>query len=238
MASQSLSTNGNLPSAAVTITLPSVSDISGIYATSCNVSTQKFPVGITYIGCTTQDTSKLVSTCAFYTNVIDQSYPALNCPAAVSSYTSGGAPSSAVVFMVTSSDASGITYRTCNASSGDTFNYGITPVLCSATDGVGKITTCLFNVTVNDQAVPVLVCPSSSMTVTTNGNAPSSNVTLPVTASDASGIKSLACSPASNSLFPPIDPLSTGSSTYYTNVNCTAIDGVNKTTTCTFRVYV
>jgi len=54
---------------------------------------------------------------------------------------------------------------------GDTFPAGITVVTYTSTDSDGMVSTCTFNVTVNDTELPVVVCTDISVGLDASGNA-------------------------------------------------------------------
>jgi len=116
---------------------------------------------------------------------------------------------------------------TLSPPSGSTFLPGITSVTVIASN-VSGVAQCSFNVTVNDNELPLIACPADVVT----------NITLPQTqvnvvfgapvVSDNCGTVATSCAPASGSAFP------LGTNT----VTCTAIDVAANTNTCTFRVIV
>ncbi len=112
---------------------------------------------------------------------------------------------------------------TCSPASGSFFPIGTTTVSCTATAGP----SCSFTVTVNDNQIPVISCPSA-ITKNTDPNLCSAVVTYTVTATDNCPGVIVACTPPSGSTFPK------GTTT----VNCTATDASSNTQTCSFPVNV
>ena len=132
-----------------------------------------------------------------------------------------------VVFTPTASDNTGVTSLTCSPPSGSTFPIGSTTVTCIASDAAGNTTTTTFNVVVKDGTPPVFAA-TPDITVNAAANASTAIATYSPTATDAVGVTSLTCSPASGSSFP------VGSTT----VTCTATDAAGNTATATFNVLV
>jgi len=84
---------------------------------------------------------------------LDTEAPAITCPP--DTMVTGTGPSgAAVAFTVSASDGCGAPAVVCVPSSGSTFPYGATSVVCTATDAAGNTASCSFTVTVTE-AVPV-----------------------------------------------------------------------------------
>jgi trimeric autotransporter adhesin len=132
-------------------------------------------------------------------------------------------------FTPTAIDNVGVASLVCNPLSGALFPVGTTPVTCTATDAATNTATKMFTVTVHaaDLTPPNLVVPGN-ISVGTEPGAITRVVTFAPTATDASGIQSIGCNPASGSAF-AIGP---------TTVTCTATDTAGLSTSHTFTVSV
>ena len=101
----------------------------------------------------------------------------------------------------------------------DSFRYTIS-------DGKGGTASAEVRVTVSDTVPPTITCPGDYEAVA--ANEAGAVVTYVATASDAGGIASLVCVPASGSTFALGE----------TAVTCTATDNAGNTASCSFRVTV
>jgi hypothetical protein len=128
----------------------------------------------------------------------------------------------------TATDAVGIASESCAPSSGSVFPLGTTVVGCTARDAAGNSGSTSFSVLVRDTTAP-LIGATTNITVNTTNSAGTAvvNYTAP-TVTDAVGVASFGCSPASGSTF----PLGT------TTVTCTAKDAAGNTSSKTFTVTV
>ncbi|MEK7415959.1 MAG: HYR domain-containing protein, partial [Planctomycetota bacterium] len=113
---------------------------------------------------------------------------------------------------------------TCTPPSGSTFNVGTTTVTCANTGGTPS---CTFTVTVNDNSPPTIVCPGFQSVNASPGQCGSVVVLQPTVSDNCPGV-TVACVPASGSLFP------VGVSTVF----CTATDASNNTASCFVGVTV
>src|SRR5207247_1098732 len=108
------------------------------------------------------------------------------------------------------------------------FNKGVTTVTCTATDTSGNTNACTFTVTVNDNELPTLTCPSNITTNTALGACTRVvNYTVP-TASDNCPGATVSCLPTNGATF----------NKGLTTVTCTATDASGNTNACTFTVTV
>ena len=137
------------------------------------------------------------------------------------------ATSATVTYTVPVSDNLGVASVACSPASGSVFSIGSTTVSCTASDAAGNTSAISFNVVVRDVTPPTFAA-TPDVTVTLPANAASANVTYAVTATDAVGVTSLVCSPASGTSF------AAGSTT----VSCNAKDAAGNSTTATFKVIV
>ena len=125
--------------------------------------------------------------------------------------------------MVTYPTVSGCGTTFCVPSSGSVFPVGSTTVTCSDSES-----SCSFNVLVFDAVAPSLFC-STGVAVPLPPGSSSAVVNYPApTATDACGGVIVSCIPPSGSVFPP----------GVTLVTCSARDGSENTTSCSFFVSV
>lgn len=117
---------------------------------------------------------------------------------------------------------------TYSPPSGSIFPVGSHDVLCTATDASGNTASCIIDVLVLENILPVITCPAD-ITVNISPNTCSAAVTWadPV-ATDNCSIDNVVCNPPSGSIF----PIGT------TTVTCTAADPSNNTASCTFDITV
>jgi hypothetical protein len=103
---------------------------------------------------TCQDSAGNRASCTATVTVKDLAPPVITCPSVpVLACVAGGAPAS---FAPTAQDACGAVSTTCAPASGASFPLGTTRALCTATDTAGNRASCAFDVTVQDDAPPVL----------------------------------------------------------------------------------
>jgi hypothetical protein len=124
-------------------------------------------------------------------------------------------------------DNVGVTSVVCSPASGSFFPVGSTSVTCTASDAAGNVSTVTFTVVVKDITPPVVATPADIVTEATGPTGATVTFALP-SASDAVGVTSVSCSPASASIF------AVGS----TVVTCRAADAANNVGIATFSVLV
>ncbi len=216
--------------AIVNWTAPTATDNCSISSfTSTHTSGFLFPLGTTPVTYTATDGSGNVSTCSFNVIVNDDANPVIaGCPSDIT--VSANASCQAIVNWTapTATDNCSISSFTSTHTSGFLFPLGTTPVTYTATDGSGNVSTCSFNVIVNDNTNPVITACPSNITISANASCQAiANWTAP-TATDNCSISSFTSTHTSGSLF------SLGT----TPVTYTATDGSGRTSICTFNVTV
>ena len=152
--------------------------------------------------------------------------PLVACPADIITNTVAGTCARTLTYNVTASGAPAPVV-TLSPPSGSTFLLGMTSVTVIASNVAGTA-KCSFNVTINDNELPLITCPAD---ILTNITLPQTQVNITFgapTASDNCGTVTTSSSPASGSTF--------GLGTNI--VTCTAIDSAANTNTCTFHVIV
>ena len=197
-------------------------------APSCNrVSGSLFPIATTTVTCTVTDSWGVTTTDSFTIRVRDTTGPALTLPANIIREATG-ANGAAVTYTASATDlVDGPRSISCTPASGSTFGIGTVTVNCWSVDTRFNFSFGSFTVSVRDTTPPVLNLPANIIVEATS--AAGALVTYSATATDiVNGSRSVACSPASNTIF----PLGT------TTVNCSATDSANNTSTGSFTVTV
>ena len=218
--------------ATVTWTAPTATDNCALTGfVSSHASGSVFPVGTTRVTYTATDAAGNVSLCSFNVTVTDTQAPVLaNCPANVNlnaAFNTCGAP---VLWTppTFTDNCAGMTVTSSHLP-GTTFPVGTTTVTYTATDISGNVTTCSFDITVNDVQVPVISsCPINTTVVNNPGICGAAvNWVLPTAFDNCSGV-TLTTDHAPNSIF----PVGTTTVTY------TATDASGNAATCSFTVTV
>jgi hypothetical protein len=217
--------------ATVSYTNPTATDLvdGTTDAVSCTpASGSTFPLGTTTVHCSAKDAAGNTGTASFHVTVVDTTPPTIsNVPADITAEATG--PTGAMVTFTnpTATDlVDGPVVVACTPASGSTFGLGTTTVHCTATDGHGNTASASFHVTVHDTTPPAITVPSD-LTVEATGPSGAA-VSYTANATDAVGVTSFSCSPASGSTFP------VGTTT----VTCTAKDAAGNTSTASFHVTV
>jgi hypothetical protein len=109
---------------------------------------------------TATDGAGLTASASQTITVIDNTLPAITCPANITVNAPSGSCSASVTFTVMASDNCSVPTVVTSKASGSVFSLGTTTVLATATDAAGNSRSCSFTVTVKDVGAPV---------ITTNG---------------------------------------------------------------------
>lgn len=185
-----------------------------------------FPLGSATVTCTAVDSRGNGSSSAFLVVVRDTTAPVLTGTSPTVEATGpAGAPAA---FAVTAADLVDADVAvTCDATSGQVFGLGVTPVECWAVDDSGNRGTGSITVTVGDSTAPALTLPGDLVTEATGPGG--AVVAFAASASDiVDGGLPVGCVPPSGSLF------ALGSTT----VTCTATDTRSNRATGTISVTV
>ena len=237
-----VSTDPGTCEAVVTWDLPEfVDNCPGTTITSAShTSGATFPLGTTTVSYEVTDASGNMAACSFDITVEDNEPPSVTCPAdIVLSTVTGTCEAFATWDLPVPTDNCGsasISGSTHN--SGDSFPLGTTTVTYTVVDDAGNEATCSFDITVEDNEPPVLVCPDDLIVYTTLGtcDAPAEWDT-PVLGGGPGG-------PSLNDNCPGamITSVSHNSGDTFqigtTTVTYTATDAAGNTTTCEFDVTV
>ncbi len=214
--------------AIATWTPPVATDNCSVVLTSNRSPGQAFPLGTTTVNYTATDPSgNTAPVCSFTVTVVDNTFPVFsNCPGTIT-VAAGPSCNAAVNWPVPTATDNCSVVTTSTHTPGEVFPIGTTEVTYTATDGAGHVTTCKFNVVVNDTSAPVFDCLTTDLTATvTTGCEATLNWTEP-TYTD--------CSPVTlTSSHRPGDSFPVGE----TNVIYTALDNKGNLSTCSFIVTV
>jgi len=135
----------------------SATDNCGSVDFSCSHNSGSlFPIGTTTVTCVAVDQAGHVTEHSFTVTVEDNEAPAIN----VADIVAANAPGqcgAVVSFSPAVTDNCGVARVTTSHVSGSAFPVGSTPVIVTATDVNGNVSSATFNVTVNDIEAPVIV---------------------------------------------------------------------------------
>jgi len=231
------STDANLCSAVVTYASATAADNcpgATVAYVSGGTSGSTFLKGITTVVWKATDSANLTATCSFTVTVNDTQAPTIACPANIVRGTDPNLCSAVVAYTTPafSDNCPGVTaMHTSGGTSGSAFPKGQTTVIWIATDAANLTKTCSFKITVNDTENPVITCPANQSKNADAGLCTATTTYPTPTATDN-------CMPAPT-LVRVSGPLS--GSTFPAGVTtCVwrAIDGANRSSTCSFTVTV
>ena len=169
-----------------TWTAPTATDNCGgalPYFTRSHAPGATFPVGTTTVTYVYKDAAGNTTNCAFNITVVDNTVPVVSgCPASQTVNTGVGRTTcdqEATWTAPTATDNCGgaLPYFTRSHAPGATFPVGTTTVTYVFKDAAGNITNCTFNITVVDNTIPVVNCPSSPVMLCYSS---SGNYTIPL----------------------------------------------------------
>jgi len=124
-----------------------------------------FAVGSTTESYRTTDAAGNTSSCSFTITVEDTEAPQLTCPADITQSTSSTSCDASVTVLNANTRDNcavlnvGNDYTNTNNASG-TYPLGVTTIEWSASDGAGNSSTCTMTVTIVDDVLPTISCPS------------------------------------------------------------------------------
>ena len=185
---------------------------------------------------------------AVYTQVItviDNTPPVVSgCPADISANNDAATCSAVVNWTApTFTDNCSSPVVVASHNPGDTFPAGTTLVTYTATDNCGNSTTCTFNITVADNEIPVISCPSDITQAATLRQTTSAVIVPDATYSDNCTVSSVtwAMTGATSATSPAAGINMVGTYTFdegITTVTYTATDGSGLSATCSFTVTI
>ncbi len=215
----------------VSWTAPTATDNCGAVAvTSTHNPGAAFSKGTTLVTYTATDDYGNTATCSFNVTVNDAINPVITgCPSNITVSANASCQATVNWTAPTASDnCTGVTLTT-NKNPGTVFNLGTTIVTYTATDAAGNISTCSFNVIVQDNTNPVIAGCPSNITVTANASCQATvNWTVPTVSDNCVGTLTLTGTRNPGTVF----NLGTTVVTY------TAADAVGNISTCSFNVLV
>ncbi len=186
-----------------------------------------FALGNTPVTYTARDSYGNTSSCSFTVTVNDVTPPVITgCPVNITVPVGASCKASASWIAPTATDNCTVS-MTSNHVPGEQFALGVTPVTYTATDGKGNVSTCSFNVIVEDKIAPVITaCP---VNIVTNANSSCQAMVnwVPPAATDHC-LQSFVASHDPGATFPLGN----------TTVTYTATDKSGNTATCSFNVSV
>ena len=147
--------------AVITWIAPTADDNCGVASfTSTHNSGDVFPVGTTTVTYTATDAAGNVTICSFDITILDSENPVINgCPSDITVSNDAGTCGAVVTWALpTASDNCGVDSFTSTHNSGDVFNVGTTTVTYTAVDAAGNSITCSFDVIVEDDENPTILC--------------------------------------------------------------------------------
>jgi gliding motility-associated-like protein len=174
---------GLCSSSVVVLGTPVTTDNCGV-ATVTNDGLAVYPVGTTTVTWTVTDIHGNVNTCTQVVTVTDNELPTIACPSDVTITADAGLCSSSVVVLGTPVTADNCGVATVTNDGLAVYPVGTTTVTWTVTDIHGNVNTCTQVVTVTDNELPTIVCPSD-VTITADAGLCSSSVVVlgtPVTA--------------------------------------------------------
>jgi hypothetical protein len=194
-----------------------------------------FPVGVTNNSFKAIASNGVNASCSFTITVVDNQAPVINCPANISVNNAFGQCGSVVNYSTptgTDNCPGANTIRTAGLASGSFFPVGTTINTFRVTAANGAFAVCSFSVTVVDNQLPIISCPSN-ITVNSSSSSCSAPVSFvtPIGSDNCPGAVTTQISGfASGSLFPVGTTTNTflvtaaGGSTASCSFTVTAID--------------
>jgi hypothetical protein len=162
-----------------------------------------FAIGTTVVTATATDGANNVSTGTFTVTVSDTLAPVLSLPGPVTATTAGGGEVAVTYPAATATDNVTANPRiTYSKASGTVFPLGITPVLVTAIDGAGNVSTGTFTVTVSaPQTLVFTGVPTNQTVEAVSASGAVVNFEMP-TAATAAGNVPVVVNKTSGSVFP------------------------------------
>ncbi len=194
-------------------------------------SGSSFNKGITNVTITATNGCAPDATCSFTITVNDAELPKITCPASTTLNTNPGLCSATFSYSVNSSDncPGQSNMQIAGLSSGSAFPKGVTTNTWKVTDASSNTASCSFTVTVNDNELPKITCPSNITDFAVTGVC-GKVITYSVTASDnCPGVgTTLSSGLGSGQIFP----------VGVTTESWKATDAAGNTATCSFTITI
>ncbi|SFO01507.1 HYR domain-containing protein, partial [Bizionia echini] len=187
--------DANCEATTVNLGTPTTNDNCGITSVTNDLASQlPLPIGIHTVTWTVEDSNGLTATCTQQITVQDVTPPVINCPTPNAFYnTDAGQCDATLTFNATASDncsaAPIIVYEISGSPITFPYNFpvGTTTVDVIANDGNGLSSTCNFDVLVQDNQAPNVVCQPLTITLDSNGTASIAEDAVNNGSSDACG---------------------------------------------------
>jgi gliding motility-associated-like protein len=218
--------NDNCDIASVINDFNNTADASGMY-----------PVGTTTVCWTTTDVNGNVATCCMNVTVTDNEQPVITCPANITvSAGDGECGTYVTVPAISATDNCAIAIITNDYTSSidasAVYPVGTTNVMWIVTDIHGNVSTCIMQITVQDQEVPLVICPTDIVISNTQG-ACEASVVVPLPAiSDNCEVVSITNDYNNSGNASDTYPVGT------TTVEWTVTDASGNSSSCTMNVTV
>lgn len=177
--------------------------VDGAVTTSCSpASGDLFPLGTTTVTCTAADTRGNDSAATFAVTVSDTTAPAIQTPSVPTAEATGADGATVTFDAPSATDAvDGHPVVTCDHASGDLFPLGTTTVSCSSVDAAGNAATATYDVTVADTTAPAISALTDVTAEATGPDGATITYAAPTASDLVDGSDSVACDPASGSVF-------------------------------------
>jgi len=225
----SLDANGNAVITASDIDGGSSDNCGIVSMTASQTSFDCSDIGIVNVTLTVTDGAGNVSTCTTDVTVEDNTAPNAVCQnITVQLDGNGNAVITASDIDGGSTDNCGIVSITASQTTFDCSDLGVVNVTLTVTDGAGNISTCVADVSVEDNMAPSAVCQNITVQLDANGNATISESDIDGGSTDNCGIVSTVVSQTS------FDCSDVG----VVNVTLTVTDAAGNVSTCTADVDV
>lgn len=143
-------------SAVVTFSVGASDNCAGVTVVASPPSGSVFPVGSTIVNCVATDASGNTSDCSFTVTVKDTEPPLIACSSDITQDNEPGQCSAVVTFSTIASDNCPGMVLVSDPPSGSVFHVGVTTVTSTATDAHGNVSSCQFDVTVQDVEPPTI----------------------------------------------------------------------------------
>jgi len=144
--------------------------VVGINVTSGPANLSRVNVGNYTVQFTAWDAAGNSTSCQISVSVVDTEAPTLTCPGNLSQFTPSNVCGATVVFNApnASDNCATVTVQQTSGINGSFFDVGVSSLAFIAVDQYGNSLGCQFTVTVTDNVVPIITCPSNITTPRTD----------------------------------------------------------------------
>jgi gliding motility-associated-like protein len=211
---------------------PIVTDNCTFLLTTDHDPGHAFPVGTTVVTYTARDQSNNASTCSFNVTVLDDAAPQIvNCPETISVALAFNECNALVTWTPPGATGSCSPVISSNYRPGDIFPVGTTTVTYTVRNNVGAVSSCSFDVIVEDRMIPEFAACPEDIVVTTDASGCGAAVrwTPPAVSDNCTTL------PVLTATHSPGDFFAAGTTT---TVLYSATDAAGNAAQCTFTVTV